>query len=100
VGTAFSLQARADYWFKVTDASQIQFLIGNPQIYLRNLNTFDSTVVGGSAPWGYHYWIDLSTDGGKANWATLLTKMEAHEPIWVYIGSQTADGGVNIGWFG
>lgn len=58
LGTVFSLDARADYWFKVNDASQIQFLIGNPQIYLRNLNSFDSSVQG-TAPWtDYNYWID------------------------------------------
>jgi hypothetical protein len=100
VGTAFSVQAQADYWFKVNDASQIQYLIGGPQIYLRNLSSFDASVQG-SVPGGfYNYWIDLSTDGGKANWATLLSKMEAREPIWIYIISQTANGAVLIAWFG
>jgi hypothetical protein len=46
MGAAFSLDARADYWFKINDASQIQYLIGGPQIYLRNLNVFDDTVLG------------------------------------------------------
>jgi hypothetical protein len=100
LGAAFSLDARADYWFRVSDASQIQYLVTNPQIYLRNLNTFDASVQG-TAPWtDYNYWIDVSTDGGKACWATLLAKMEAKEPIWIYITSQTANGAVTIGWFG
>jgi hypothetical protein len=96
VGTAFSLQARADYWFRVSDASQIQYLIENTQVMLRNLNSFDSTVLGCC----YNYWIDVTTEGGKAMWATLLTKMEAKEPIWVYVQSQTAVGPVMIAWFG
>jgi hypothetical protein len=101
IGMAFNLQARADYWFRVNDASQIQFLIGGPRIYLRNLDTFDGSVVGdNTAPWGYHYWVDVSNDGGKADWATLLTKIEAKERIWVYIASQTVNGAVLIGWFG
>jgi hypothetical protein len=97
IGTAFSLQARADYWFKVGDASQMQYLIdAGTRVYLRNLSTFDSTVLGCC----YNYWIDLSTDGGKAEWATLLAKMESKEPIWVYVTSQTVAGAVMIAWFG
>jgi len=99
IGTAFSLDARADYWFKVSDASQIQYLIsgsGGNQVILRNLNSFDSTVLGCC----YNYWIDLTSDGGKAMWATLLAKMEAREPIWVYVTSQTVGGPVLIAWFG
>lgn len=78
LGVAFSLDARSDNWFKVNDASQIQYLIGGPQIYLRNLNTFDSTVLGCC----YNYWIDVSTDAGKAAWATLLAKMQAQQAVW------------------
>ncbi len=96
VGAAFSLPARADYWFKVNDASQIQYLIGSPQIYLRNLNAFDSSVLGCC----YNYWIDVSTDGGKAQWATLLAKIEARESIWIYVSSQTVAGSVLVAWFG
>jgi hypothetical protein len=96
IGIAFSVDARADYWFKVNDASQIQYLIGGPQIYLRNLNTFDSTVLGCC----YNYWIDVSTDAGKATWATLLAKIQAQQPIWLYIASQTVAGSVTVAWFG
>jgi hypothetical protein len=95
-GFAFSLDARADYWFKVNDASQIQYLIGSPQIYLRNLNTFDSTVLSCC----YNYWIDVSTDAGKASWATLLAKMQAQQAIWIYIASQTVAGSATVAWFG
>jgi len=96
LGAAVSVDARADYWFKVTDASQIQYLTGSPQIYLRNLNTFDSTVLGCC----YNYWIDISTDAGKAAWATLLAKMQTQQPIWIYLASQTVAGSVTVAWFG
>jgi hypothetical protein len=96
LSAAFSIDARADYWFKVNDASQIQYLVGSPQIYLRNLNTFDSTVLGCC----YNYWIDVSTDAGKASWATLLAKMMTQQPIWIYISSQTVAGSVTVAWFG
>jgi hypothetical protein len=96
LGAAFSLDARADYWFKVNDASQIQFMVGSPQIYLRNLNAFDSSVLGCC----YNYWIDVSTDAGKAAWATLLAKIQAQQPVWLYIASQTVAGSVTVAWFG
>jgi hypothetical protein len=96
IGMVFSLDARADYWFKVNDASQLTFLIGNPQIYLRNLNSFDSSVLGCC----YNYWVDISTDAGKASWATLLAKMQTQQPIWIYISSQTVAGSVTVAWFG
>ena len=96
IGAAFSLDARADYWFKVNDASQIQYFISGPQIYLRNLNSFDSTVLGCC----YNYWVDISTDPGKAAWATLLAKMQTQQPIWIYVASQTVAGSVTVAWFG
>jgi hypothetical protein len=92
LGAVFSLDARADYWFKVNDASQIQYLIGSPQIYLRNLNTFDSTVLGCC----YNYWIDVSTDAGKAACATLLAKIQTQQPIWIYTSSQTVAGSATV----
>lgn len=100
IGTAFSLQARADYWFRVADASQIQYLTdGGSRIYLRNLNSFDATVLGCC----YNYWIDVSNDAGKAAWATVLTKIEAKEHIWLYLAgssSQTVASLVIVGDFG
>jgi hypothetical protein len=100
VGTVFSLQARADYWFRVADASQIQYLTdGGSRIYFRNLNSFDATVLGCC----YNYWIDVSTDAGKAAWATVLAKIEAKEHIWLYLpgsSSQTVASPVIVGDFG
>lgn len=100
LGTAFSLQAHADYWFRVADASQIQYLTdGGTRIYLRNLNSFDSTVLGCC----YNYWIDVSSEAGKAAWATLLTKIETQQHIWLYLTgpqSQTVASPVIVGDFG
>jgi len=96
IGTAFSLQARASYWFKVSDASQIQYIIANgttEQIFLRNLSQFDATVL----PCCYNYWIDLSTDAGRANWSLLLAKIQAGQSIWVFVPNQPATGAVYFG---
>jgi hypothetical protein len=99
-GSAYSLDARADYWFRVADAGQIQYLSdGGTRIYLRNLNSFDSSVLGCC----YNYWIDVSTDAGKAAWAALLSKIEAQEHIWLYLlgpQSQTVASLVVVGDWG
>jgi hypothetical protein len=93
-GVAFSLQARADYWFKISDASQLQSIITNDQrVYLRNLSQFDGTVLGCC----YNYWIDLTNDAGRTQWATFLAKIEAKESIWVFVPSQTQSGAVYLG---
>jgi hypothetical protein len=97
VALSFSASARADYWFKVADASQIQYLIDTGhQVYLRNLNQFDSSVLGCC----YNYWLDLSVPGGQAAWATLLARIQAQQPIWIYITSQTAAGQATVWWGG
>jgi hypothetical protein len=100
LGTTFSPQSRADYWFKVNDASLIQFLNdGGTRIYLRNLDSFDSTVLGCC----FNYWIDLSTDAGKAAWTTILERRRQHEEIWLYLvgtSSRTVPSLVIIGDFG
>jgi len=85
---------------RFNDASQIQYFVNSAQnstqIYLRNLNTFDSTVLGCC----FNYRIDISTDSGKAILATLLAKMQAQQPIWIYVTSQTVAGSVTVAWFG
>ena len=100
IGTTLSFQSHADHWIRVTDASQIQYLTdGGTKIYLRNLNSFDDTVLGCC----FNYWIDVSTDAGKAAWSTILSKMEVHEHIWLYLvgtSSQTVASIVIVGDFG
>ena len=86
-GIGLSVPALADYWFHVPDASQLKYIVGaDSKVYLRNLNQFDSTVLGCC----YNYSIDLTTASGPATWATLLAKIEAQQGIWIFVGSQTA----------
>jgi len=93
-GLSLSAPALADYWFHVPDTSQLKYVAGNDsKIYLRNLSQFDSTVLGCC----YNYWIDVSTPGGQAIWATLLTKIQSAQGIWIFVSSQTAQGPVYLG---
>ena len=93
-GLALSAPAFADYWFQVPDSSQLKYVVGNDsKVYLRNLNQFDSTVLGCC----YNYWIDLSTAAGRAQWATLLAKIQSGQEVWIFVTSQTAQGTVYLG---
>ena len=89
-----SVPALADYWFHVPDASQLKYTIGaDSKVYLRNLNQFDSAVLGCC----FNYWIDLTAVSGPATWATLLTKIEAQQGIWIFVGSPTAPSYAYVG---
>jgi len=93
-GIGVSVPALADYWFHVPDASQLKYIVdSDSKVYLRNLNQFDSTVLGCC----YNYSIDLTTAQGQAIWATLLAKIETQQGIWIFIGSQTAPSYVYVG---
>ena len=93
-GLSFSAPAMADYWFEVIDTSQLKYLVASDShVYLRNLNQFDSTVLGCC----YNYWIDVSTTSGQAMWATLLAKIQTQQSIWIFVSSQTAPGSVYLG---
>src|ERR1700726_2900436 len=86
-GIGVSVPALADYWFYVPDASQLKYTLGaDSKVYLRNLSQFDSAVLGCC----FNYWIDLTAVSGPATWATLLTKMQTQQGIWIFVGSPTA----------
>lgn len=82
----------AVHYFRIADASQIQWLMqpdsGAARVYLRNLNQFDSSVLGCC----YNYYIDLETTGGRAAWAALLSNAAQGKSIWVSVASQTQAG--------
>lgn len=81
LGVAANLPAHADYWLRVSDASQLQYLIGPTKIWFRNLSQFDNMVAGCC----YNYFMDLTTPGGQAGWTTILAKIQSNSPIWIYI---------------
>jgi hypothetical protein len=99
LGTGFSLDAHADYWFRVSDTSQIQYLVGSPQICLRNLNTLRQHCLGLLLQLLDRHFIK-PTSGGKAAWATLLARMVSQQPVCIYISSQIAPGAATVTWFG
>ena len=73
----------------VPDASSLRYMAGpDNRVYFRNLNTIDSTCQGCCT----FYWIDLSTDAGKAQFSAFLSAKYAHAPIDFWIDSKA--GGV------
>lgn len=63
-----SAPAGASSGIVINDASTILYGVQDNKVYLRNLNTYDPSWL----PCCYNYWIDLSTDGGKAMFSALL----------------------------
>ncbi|WP_157032973.1 hypothetical protein [Sphingomonas changbaiensis] len=53
----------------VPNAAQIQWAVFGSNVFFRNLNDFDSSWLGCC----YNYWLDLTTDGGRAMFAAFLT---------------------------
>jgi hypothetical protein len=84
-------------YLPVSDASRILFAIGpGNAVYLRNLNELDSTWLGCCQS----YYIDTSTDIGKAQFSDFLSAVMSHAPISFYLASKTAGGAfIQVGKF-
>jgi hypothetical protein len=92
IGALHSTVSRAGtVYFTVPDASQIYYLSADDRVYLRNLTSFASGPVGGIAT----YWIDLSSQTGKALFAILLASAGRSSPM--MLGAPDSGGAVTIG---
>ena len=82
--------ARSFELVTINDASQLKYHMGptGARVYLRNLNDFNSSVLGCC----FNYWIDTSTDLGKAMWSTLLSKILTSGYINIGVDSATQQG--------
>jgi hypothetical protein len=64
--------ASAEDWITVNDMSQVNWQITpSGRVYFRNLNEFRSDALACC----YNYYLDTTTDTGKALWSVVLTKM-------------------------
>lgn len=64
-------------YVKVNDASQIKFIISGDRVFLRNIHEFD-------ANWltcCYNYWLDLTTETGKAQYAYFMLRYASKESV-------------------
>jgi len=74
-----SVHASAVEYAYLPDASKLTWQMQGSKVFLRNLNEFKSSFL----PCCYNFYIDTTTPTGKAQWATLLTKITAGQPIYI-----------------
>ena len=67
----------------VKDMSLISYqqVKDDDRIYFRNLNQFNPDVSGCC----YAFYLDVSTDFGKAAWSTMLMKMASRQDLYLYV---------------
>lgn len=70
----------------INDASTLKWQLYQSKVWFRNLDIHDSTFLGCC----YNYWIDLTTDEGKAMWSAVLSAMHAADSIVVGVQSKTS----------
>ena len=81
---AWSSTAHAGDGLVVPDASVLQYGVQDYKVYFRNLNQVDSTWL----PCCYNYWIDISTDNGRAQFSAFLTAKASHQKIVFWVTSK------------
>lgn len=81
---AWTSTAHAGDGLVVPDASVLQYGVQDGRAYIRNLNQVDSTWL----PCCYNYWIDLSTDNGRAQFSAFLSAKVSRQRIVFYVGSK------------
>jgi hypothetical protein len=81
---AWSSTAQADDGVVVPDASVLQYGVQDGRVYIRNINVVDPTWL----PCCYNYWIDLSTDNGRAQFSAFLSAKVSRQRIVFYVSSK------------
>lgn len=94
IGLSVSHPAYALDGLYVSQPEKLKFVIDSGRLYFRNLNEFGD----GWKPCCYSYWIDLSTDSGKAQFSLLLTFYSSGRPFSIYKTDKLQDG--QIGFLG
>ena len=80
------------YFVLVPDMSQLSWQMdAGGTVWFRNLNTFDSTVLGCC----YNFSLDTTSTAGKSMWGSILAKIETAQPLYLGLGNgATAPGPV------
>lgn len=84
-------RAYADQYIHVPNAAQLSFQTGGSLIYIRNLNTFDSSALGCC----YNYWIDTGTAEGAEIFSILLMDVSLGQPITLGVPNNYASGAIS-----
>ncbi len=81
-------KVHASDWITIPDMSQLSYQVTDNKVWLRNVNQFDGTWLGCCTA----YYIDLSTDSGKATWSTMLTKIATKDKYNIGVIDKTQTG--------
>jgi hypothetical protein len=89
VGALTMRSAWAETWVYVPDMSQLKYqLYPGGLIYFRNLSDFSTAALGCC----YNYSIDTTTQDGRNTWATILSAIAQHSPLYLGIPDGQAQG--------
>ncbi|MBW8858562.1 MAG: hypothetical protein JF570_02190 [Caulobacter sp.] len=81
----WSSTARAADTLVVPDASVVKYVVDlGGKVYLRNLNEVDPTWAGCCS----NFWMDITTDVGRAQFSAFLTARAIHQRIMFYVSSK------------
>lgn len=69
----------------VPNMSTLKWQEASNRVYLRNLNDYDATFLGCC----YSFWVDITTDEGKAQWSAMLTRMATGGRLYIGVTSKT-----------
>ncbi|CAH7176585.1 conserved exported hypothetical protein [Vibrio chagasii] len=83
LSSVFTSFANAEpVYIHVNDMSLVKYqATKDNKIYFRNLSQFNSDVTGCC----YAFYLDISTDFGKAAWSTMLMKMASKQDLYLYV---------------
>ncbi len=96
--TSFNCYSADHVW--INDPSSLKWQqYSDGKIYFRNLNEFpDGVYTNNFGGCCVKYWVDTTTDGGKALWSTILYHMASNKPFYISKSSAATDGHIlNIG---
>ena len=92
IALLISAPAGASSGIVINDPSNLLYAVQDGKVYLRNLNTYASDWL----PCCYNYWIDLSTDNGKAMFSALLAHKLSGKRLSIWKDDPTTAGPIGI----
>ncbi|AZZ98832.1 hypothetical protein [Pseudoalteromonas sp. R3] len=86
--SSFPLSGLASDWVTINDMSKLKYQIKDNKVWFRNVNEFDNSWIGCC----YAYYLDLSTDEGKAAWSAMLTNIAMGSSYNIAVTDKTVNG--------
>lgn len=72
----------------IADASAVKWAVHGDRVYFRNLDEFDQSWLGCC----YNYYIELTTDSGRAMFSAFIAKQVSGQPVNLYLENKAVPG--------